>query len=411
MRALSRGERQPLPGLSAPLAVDIAWRAPGLAVDVTCFGVDAAGRLSDDRYMVFYNQRASPEGALRLENQSGSAARFIVALDRLPDTVHKLVFAAAIDGDGTMARLEAGVALFAGELKFEFAGFDREKAVIVAELCRYGGAWRVNAVGQGFSGGLSALLAHFGGEEIRSLDQRIELAAPHLVPLTKKAAVSLEKSGLAGHRARCVLCLDISSSMRALYAGGQVQALADRVMALATRLDDDGELDVFLFGDRGHRPKPMRLDGCSEYIRELLEDHGLEPGTRYHTAMKLVREHCFGGSERRASPLEQPLPVYVMFVTDGGTSNRASAENQVRWSSQEPIFWQFMAIGSPKDSNFEFLERLDELDGRLLDNAGFFSIDDPAGLSDDELYARMMREYPAWVAGARALGLLAGAPT
>ena len=28
--------------------------------DYCCFGVDAEGRLSDDRYMVFYNQTQSP---------------------------------------------------------------------------------------------------------------------------------------------------------------------------------------------------------------------------------------------------------------------------------------------------------------------------------------------------------------
>jgi hypothetical protein len=45
------------------------------------------------------------------------------------------------------------------------ADFASEKAVIPGELDRKDGHWRFGAVGQGFDGGLSALLKHFGGVE------------------------------------------------------------------------------------------------------------------------------------------------------------------------------------------------------------------------------------------------------
>lgn len=58
-----------------------------------------------------------------------------------------------------------------------------------------------------------------------------------------------------------------------------------------------------------------------------------------------------------------------------------------------PIFWQFMGVGkgrrskskrllSLSDSDFPFLENLDELSGRLIDNANCFSVSSPDEHSD-----------------------------
>ena len=45
--------------------------------DFCCFGVDKNEKLSDDRYMVFYNQPTSPENELSL-SQTGGRAEFTV---------------------------------------------------------------------------------------------------------------------------------------------------------------------------------------------------------------------------------------------------------------------------------------------------------------------------------------------
>ncbi len=71
--------------------------------------------------------------------------------------------------------------------------------------------------------------------------------APELVSLAKKAQFNLSKHGLEGQAAKVALCLDHSGSMRPVYASGQMQALAERVLALSTQLDDDGSIDVFFF--------------------------------------------------------------------------------------------------------------------------------------------------------------------
>ena len=46
------------------------------------------------------------------------------------------------------------------------------------------------------------------------------------------------------------------------------------------------------------------------------------------------------------------------------------------------------------------------MSGRFIDNADFFSVDDPMQLSDDELFELLMTEYPGWLTQARERGLL-----
>ena len=186
MTTFSRGQKGKLADLGCGHAftVELDLNASGMSVDVSCFGLDAQDKLADDRYMVFYNQLASPEGAVRLE-LAGSSSRFAVNLDALPASIAKLVFVAAIDGAQTMRALGSCSLRIGSAVNFALSGadFGDEKAVIVAELYRRDGSWRFGAVGQGFNGGLSALLAHFGGTE----------AAPKAVPAPVASKVSLSK--------------------------------------------------------------------------------------------------------------------------------------------------------------------------------------------------------------------------
>lgn len=190
MNEVIRGYRSKLADLGCSSSLStVITAAPeaGSAIDVVCFGVDAAGKLSDERYMVFFNQLASPGDAIVLTTAGSaptSVSTFALRLDTLPASIDRLVFAASIDGTGSMRGLGAS-AMTIGNAVFRFSGadFDTEKAVIVGEIYRRDGQWRFCAVGQGFAGGLSALLAHFGGTE----------AAPAAASAPAPAKVSLSK--------------------------------------------------------------------------------------------------------------------------------------------------------------------------------------------------------------------------
>jgi hypothetical protein len=263
-------------------------------------------------------------------------------------------------------------------------------------------------------------------QKLIDMEKKVASSSPALLSLTKKAAVSLEKKGLGEHTARVAICLDISGSMQGLYRSGKIQALAERVLALGLRFDDDGEVDVFLFGRRGHAAGSLNLGNHGGFTDAMLRRHPLEGATSYGAAMKLVREHYFGTGKRRKSSHPGDVPVYVMFITDGNATDPDVAREQVVSSSYEPLFWQFMAIGSSSKAvdaapsgrrgfgsrmaswatgDFAFLEELDDMGGRYLDNADFFAVQDPANVSDEQLFDLLMGEYPDWLSQARRKGL------
>lgn len=154
----------------------------------------------------------------------------------------------------------------------------------------------------------------------------------------------------------------------------------------------------------------MQINNYRTYVPQLIDQYPLEGDTRYGLAMQAIRNFYFPDvrGRERTTPTQAKLPVYVMFVTDGSTSDRSFTEKQLRWASYEPIFWQFMGIGKGRkskakglslfsDSDFPFLEKLDELDKRFIDNADFFSVASPDEVTDNELYDLLMAEYPNWV--------------
>jgi stress response protein SCP2 len=432
MDQLSRGQRLPLASLSDNGKLVITLAASGVPLDFSCFGVGADGKLVSEAYMTFFNQPSTPCGGVTMTAQ-GSGAVFTIDTARLPATVDQVVVTASVDGAGTLAQLGASSLRLGDKAGFDFSGSDfaQERAAMLGNLYRKDGQWRFTIVGQGFNGGLDALVAHFGGDVAApatpvpaqpariSLEKRIEKEAPQLVNLVKAAGVSLAKAGLDTHRAKVALVLDISGSMTSLYSKGLVQQFADRILALGCKFDDDGEIDVFLFGASVHQPEPMSLANAPTYIKRVIAKHPLEGDTRYGRAMEAVRRHYFpdGNAGERKAPVGGKTPVYVMFVTDGSTSDQPLTEKQLRWSSREPIFWQFMGIGKGRkskskklfafaDSDFPFLEKLDGLDGRLIDNADFFSVASPDEHSDSELYDLLMTEYPGWLKLAKQHGVL-----
>ncbi|MFD8204567.1 TerD family protein [Streptomyces sp. NPDC059701] len=171
-REFQRGHKARISDLTAgtDLYVGVQISGPGLSFDISCFGLDADERLSDDRYFVFFNQPKTPEEAVQLLGaQAGDTESFRVTLDRIPSHIQKLSFTATIDGAGQMSQVGPGyIRIVAGGeevARYPFSGseFSTERAVMLGDFYLKD-VWRFAAVGQGFDGGLEALLRNFGGE-------------------------------------------------------------------------------------------------------------------------------------------------------------------------------------------------------------------------------------------------------
>ncbi|OKI69380.1 TerD family protein [Streptomyces sp. MJM1172] len=171
-REFQRGHKAKISDLTAgtDLYVGVSIAGPGLTFDISCFGLDANEQLSDDRYFVFYNQPKSPEESIQqLGAQAGDSESFRVTLDRIPAGIHRLSFTASVDGAGQMSQIGPGyIRIVAGGeevVRYSFTGseFSTERALMIGDFYLKD-VWRFAAVGQGFDGGLAALLKNFGGE-------------------------------------------------------------------------------------------------------------------------------------------------------------------------------------------------------------------------------------------------------
>ena len=431
--------------------------------DFCCFGVDSEGKLSDDRYMVFYNQKTTPQKEVSI-TELPDGVRYTLKLSAIPAYINKLVFTVSIDGTQTMGEMESFITKVyqqedqSLELSLTGGDFAKEKAVIAIEIYRKD-VWRIGCVAGGFDGGLSALLAHFGGEEVGegtatgsqvdtaanmplskgtsekvsspqttsekpapsidtaamssssqstdqkeissptaavkvSLEKKLE-KAPQLVSLAKPLGVELKKKNLETLVARVGLVMDISGSMTARFKNGTVQEIVNKTLPLAVQFDDDGELDCWYYGTTARRMDSVNLDNYTEAVPKDWKHLMLDLGgcNNEPVVLKMVLD----------TYRDTKLPVYVLFITDGGVSKKNEIQKIITEASKLPIFWQFVGVGG---SGYGILEKLDSMKGRYVDNAGFFALDDFKKVSNEELYARLLEEFPKWLKAIRNKGMI-----
>ena len=431
--------------------------------DFCCFGVDSEGKLSDDRYMVFYNQKTTPQKEISI-TELPDGVRYTLKLSAIPAYINKLVFTVSIDGTQTMGEMESFITKVyqqedqSLELSLTGGDFAKEKAVIAIEIYRKD-VWRIGCVAGGFDGGLSALLAHFGGEEVGegtatgsqvdtaanmplskgtsekvsspqttsekpapsidtaamssssqstdqkeissptaavkvSLEKKLE-KAPQLVSLAKPLGVELKKKNLETLVARVGLVMDISGSMTARFKNGTVQETVNKTLPLAVQFDDDGELDCWYYGTTARRMDSVNLENYTKAVPKEWKQLMLELGgcNNEPVVLRMVLD----------TYRDTQLPVYVLFITDGGVSKKSEIQKIITEASKLPIFWQFVGVGG---SGYGILEKLDSMKGRYVDNAGFFALDDFKKVSNEELYARLLEEFPKWLKAIRDKGMI-----
>lgn len=381
--------------------------------DFCCFGVDEGGKLSDDRYMIFYNQKMSPKAEIKVEDIA-DGVRYTLNLPTIPDFINRLVFTVSIDGNKTMGEMNSLETKIyqsgAKDIEMTLGGndFSNEKAVIVMEIYRKD-VWRIGCVASGFDGGLSALLKYFGGEEVVSepvqepvvvepvkvsLEKKME-KAPELISLVKPLVFELKKNNLETTVARVGLVLDISGSMVPRFKNGTVQSIVNKTLPLAVQFDDDGELDFWFYGTTARKMNSVNLKNYMMAVPEDWKHLMLDLGGRNNEpiVMRMVVDEY----------KDTKIPAYVLFITDGGVNQKREIQNIITEASHLPIFWQFVGVGG---KNYGILEKLDTMSGRYVDNAGFFALDDFKEVSNEELYARLLEEFPSWLEEIKRKGMI-----
>ncbi|WP_194205969.1 VWA domain-containing protein [Superficieibacter sp. 1612_C1] len=381
-------------------------------LDPSAFLLAENGRVAQDEDFIFFNNLQSADGAVQMD-LSPQRATFRVRLHDVPPRIHKIALTVVIDGDDALGQL-AQLSVAAGEL----ARFDvdvngrQEKALIVAEIYRYQGQWKLKAIGQGFNGGLEPLARHYGVDVAApaaesapvkiSLEKKLQEKAPRLVSLAKTATVSLTKHKLESIQARVAFVLDASGSMKGQFKKGNVQAVLDRIAVLAVQFDDDGAMDMWGFAQRHKKYPDVTLDNLDGYISRIQSASrssmlevlpGLGGLNNEPPVMNEIVDFYRGST----------LPVFVVFITDGGISKTREIKEVIRRSAEGPIFWKFVGLGG---SSYGILEKLDTFTERRVDNSNFFAIDDFAKMKDEQLYDLLLEEFRDWHDQATSLRIL-----
>ncbi|WP_280475076.1 vWA domain-containing protein [Nocardia asiatica] len=400
-------------------------------IDVSALLVTETGRVRSDADFVFFNQPSAPGVSL----EPGTPGALAVSLDDLPRDIAQLRAVLTLDDPartfGRFAPPVATVADAAGNVLYEYRieGLGSESVVIALELYRRQGAWKVRAVGQGYAGGFAALVTDHGvsvedepsRDEVQSAPQPQAMATPapevFTVPgeaklsFEKRATLDLRKRAVAkvlidreafGIRARVVLVIDKTGSMKRQYHNQVVHRVVQRMIPVATQLDDDGTLEAYLYALSFAKLPDITVEHGDEWARTFLHLTGTHEGIDYDRL----------GGRNDELPIMSDIieslrpggrPTLVLFFTDGGFAKKREIAALMRDASLLPAFWQFVGLGR---ANYGVLRTLDELSDRAVDNAGFFALDDIDQVDDAQLYARLLGEFPDWLRAARAAGIL-----
>ncbi|MDJ0661976.1 MAG: TerD family protein [Crocosphaera sp.] len=187
--SLSKGQRISLekasPGLKAAF-VGLGWDVKKVDtgndydLDVSVFLLGENEKLMSDNHLVFYNNLKSPDPHHSVEHMGdnltgegeGDDEVVLVNFTKVPDDIKKLVFVVTIhEADKRQQNFgqieNAFVRLVDVQTKNEVLRYDLteeysiETALIIAEIYKKDGEWRMSAVGSGYQGGLQAILNRY----------------------------------------------------------------------------------------------------------------------------------------------------------------------------------------------------------------------------------------------------------
>lgn len=245
--------------------------------------------------------------------------------------------------------------------------------------------------------------------------EKISAQAPGLLSLAKTASEAVNNFGLNGQVAKVAVALDFSLSMTNTYKSGAMQRLVEKILAMAAQFDDDGSIDFFVFDATAAHLGEISIKDFAGSVDRLTTGRR-KRSTNYADTFLTVRDH-FGFAPpapvkkgffglRKAQPAQTQaadVPVYVLFLTDGGPDSKPEAVRALTEVSTAPIFWKFLSIGK---ESMAFLEKLDNLTERFIDNANYEPIGDVDKISDADLFEKMLKEFPDWLKEARSRGLI-----
>lgn len=452
MKNISKGQKLSLEKelSNKSFTVALNWeQLPSYDIDTSILLLGNSGKLEKEENFIFYNNLTSPCGGVKIDNVSKAGYKKTITLDlsKISNDVSRIMFILTIDNGDTLNQRFENVKNISATilensnsiLDYKIEDLTKETALILVEIYKHNNEWKIQATGNGFNSGLAAILEQYGSDSIKvqeeqPIEQKVspnntsqnnssinnDFVSP-VVNRTKNSSNKVPKgspdfireynkhleivkrhlaaNNLTNQNAQVIIALDLSWSMSMNLRNGNIQETFEKVLPMAIQLDDDGIIDVFPFHDEAFNHNvPFTMENHDRYIQqEILFKYHLAGANYAPVIRKILEKYSQAGKNSD--------PVYVLFITDGDCADHQQAESAIKDASSKGIFWQFIGIGENK-STFKFLNKLDTLSGRKIDNANFFSINDLSVISDDELYKKLLAEFPFWLKNARQQGVI-----
>jgi tellurium resistance protein TerD len=179
--SLAKQANRVLTSVNVGLGWDPPAFGPAADLDLSVVATGSHGRAVTDDWLVFYNSKVSPGGAIvhsgdsraGAESDGGDDEIISIQLSALPQEVAGIRILVSIDdpaGSGTTfgGVANAYVRVIDNDTNVELARFDLgdganlHNALVFAELVRDGVDWRFQAIGEGYDGGLGTLVTMHG---------------------------------------------------------------------------------------------------------------------------------------------------------------------------------------------------------------------------------------------------------
>jgi stress response protein SCP2 len=134
-------------------------------IDVAALLLAADGKVRSDGDFVFFNQPMG-DGVQHVARSTQTPDAISIDTDVVPADVQRIVVTASLDGPGSFGDVGEIAARVDGPggpiTSFTPDGLGPETALVLVEVYRRGGDWKVRAVGQGYADGLAGIATDFG---------------------------------------------------------------------------------------------------------------------------------------------------------------------------------------------------------------------------------------------------------
>lgn len=449
MKNISKGQKLSLEKELSFKNLNIAFKwdqsnASGYDIDLSILMLGKSGKLEKEENFVFYNNLSDPSGSVKIHSSpKGSYKKTSeVNLSSIPSDVIRLMYILTIDnGDQNNQRFGSVKDIIADindtsnnvHLSYKVEGLTQETAIITIEIYNHNGEWKLQSTGNGFNSGLDAILKQYGDDSVQVAEDSAPTPPPipssssssssnynpppsgnrpsSMLPEGKNSFIQdykqrldslrniVPSSGLQGQTFKFVFALDMSFHNALPLKNGSVPAFMERILAMSAYFDDRVSVDLFLFNEQAQNHKnEYNLKNAENFLtKEIMFKYHLSESYYAPVIQKIVSKYPNAGKN---SP-----PVVVFFITAGDCEDARYAESEITNASSKGIFWQFVGLGGDK-IKYSFLNKLDNLQNRRVDNANFAHFPDVESSKNDDFYRAMFLELPKWFSSAKSNGII-----